>query len=59
MKKTTEELINELESRYGNPKGPANFDIVLEGINRLKEVYAELQELKSVVESALIRAEKK
>lgn len=46
MKKTTEDLIIELESRYGNPKGPANFDIVLEGIDRLKEVYAELQELK-------------
>jgi hypothetical protein len=47
MRKTTEELIYELENRYGNPKGPRNFDIVLEGLNRLKEVYAELQELKA------------
>lgn len=47
MKKTTEELIKELESRYGNPKGPANFDIVLEGIERLKEVYEENLKLKS------------
>jgi hypothetical protein len=47
MKKTTEELIIELDDRYGNPKGPANFDIVLEGITRLKEVYAELQKLKA------------
>jgi hypothetical protein len=47
MKKTTEELIIELENRYGNANGPANFDIVVEGINRLKEVYAELQKLKA------------
>lgn len=46
MKKTTEDLIEELDSRYGNPKGPANFDIVLEGIERLKEVYEENKKLK-------------
>lgn len=46
MKKTTEELIYELEDRFGNPNGPVEFKIVVEAINLIKELNDELQTLK-------------
>lgn len=36
-KRTTEELIIELENRYGNPLGPVEYKVVVEAIEHLKE----------------------
>lgn len=37
-KRTTEELLIELESRFGNPLGPVEFKVVVEAIEHLKEL---------------------
>lgn len=42
-KRTTEELIVELENRYGNPLGPVEYKVVVEAIEHLKE-FVELKE---------------
>lgn len=38
MKKTTEELIIELDNRYGNPYGPAETKLIVEAIEHLREL---------------------
>lgn len=49
MKKTatTEALFLELDNRYGNPNGPVEYKIIVDAIDRFKEIYEELQTLKT------------
>ena len=47
LKKTTEQVLQELDTRYGNPKGPSNYKIIVEAIERFRQTYEELQSLKT------------
>lgn len=52
MKKTkmsTEDLIIELENRYGNPLGPVEYKVVVEAIQHLKD-YVDLKTVKSSIQ---------
>ncbi len=48
-KKSTEELIIELENRYGNPLGPVEYKVVVEAIEHLKD-YVNLKTVKSSIQ---------
>lgn len=45
-KRSIEELLEELDNRYGNPNGPVESKMIVEAIHRFRELNDELIQLK-------------